>query len=98
MNRNLIIKDVEIFLDRDRKIYEMDEMVHGKLRISFQGELHLSKLRIGIVCMSKIRNADDTFDQKKLLEEFYELPRAGKSICLLKSFFLIKLIDSNDYS
>ncbi|OTF83394.1 hypothetical protein BLA29_014296, partial [Euroglyphus maynei] len=76
MNRNLVIKDVEIFLDRDRKIFEMGEMVHGKLRIAFQGELHLSKLMIGIVCMSKIRNADDTFDQKKLLEEFYELPRA----------------------
>ncbi|KAH9497092.1 Arrestin domain-containing protein 3 [Dermatophagoides farinae] len=79
MNRNLVIKDVEIFLDRDRKIFEMGEMVHGKLRIACQGELHLSKLRIGIVCMSKIRNADDTFDQKKLLEEFYELPRAVSS-------------------
>ncbi|KAF7493000.1 Arrestin domain-containing protein 3 [Sarcoptes scabiei] len=79
MSKNFILKDVEIFLDKDRKIFDMGEMVHGKLRISCSGELHLSVLQIGIVCMSKIKHADDTFDQKKLLEEFYELPRSVSS-------------------
>lgn len=81
MNKNLILKDVEIFMDKNRKTFEMGEMVHGKLRISMTGELYLSTLQIGIVCMSKIKHTDETFDQKKLLEEFYALPKSGRFYC-----------------
>ena len=47
-------------------------------RIDFKGELPLTNLQIGVVCMSKIKHADETFDQKKLLENFYQLPKSGK--------------------
>ena len=78
MNRNLKLKNVEILLDNNRTIFEMGEKVHGKVKVTFTGDLPLTSLQIGIVCMSKIKHADETFDQKKLLETFYELPKSGK--------------------
>jgi len=78
MATNLRLKNVEIILENDRKVFQMGERVHGKLVVNFTGELPLSTLQIGVVCMSKIKHADDTFDQKKLLETFYKLPKSGK--------------------
>lgn len=80
MAKPLKLKDVEILLDNDRKVYEMGERIHGTVRITFSGELSLTTLQFGIVCMSKIKHADETFDQKKLLEEFYALPKAGEHV------------------
>ena len=72
------MKNVEIVLENDHKVVQMGESVHGKVVVSFTGELPLSALQIGVVCMAKIKMADDTFDQKKLLDSFFQLPKSGK--------------------
>ena len=81
MATNLRLKNVEIVLENEQKVYEMGQKVHGKIVVTFSGELPLSAIQIGIVCMSKIKHADETFDQKKLLESFYALPKKGKTSC-----------------
>lgn len=83
MTGNLRLKNVEIVLENDQKVFQMGENVHGKLVVNIlTGDLPLSTLQIGVVCMSKIKYSDDTFDQKKLLETFYQLPKSGKSAVL----------------
>ena len=79
MTSTLRLKNVEIILENDQKVFQMGENVHGKVVVTFTGELPLSALQIGVVCMSKIKHADETFDQKKLFESFFALPKSGKS-------------------
>lgn len=75
---NLRLKNVEIVLENNQKIFQMGDRVRGKLVVNFTGELPLAALQIGVVCMSKVRQTDESFVQKKLFEAFYELPKSGK--------------------
>jgi len=85
------LKNTEIILDGKKTRYQVGDYVHGKLIISLNGELALSAVKIGLICLAKLKTVEntnrfisdghDSNGKYTILDHTFELPPRSKIFC-----------------
>jgi len=83
------LKNAEIILEENKTRYEVGDYIHGRLIISLNGELSLSCVKIGLICLVKLEDEETAgsftkegkvcFKSSTYLEDTYELPPESKT-------------------
>jgi len=87
------LNEMEIILDGNRARYQTGDYISGKLKISLNGVLLLSNVKIGLVCMAEVKWVENPgtryhreghvyHDKQKYLDLTYELPDESEKIFL----------------
>ncbi|XP_054159779.1 arrestin domain-containing protein 4-like [Oppia nitens] len=87
MSNDIHLRNAEIMLVGNKVMYQMGDYIHGKLIISLNGRLSLSRVKLRLTCVATIKPVDNSMYQKEgkvcmdknlykhvFLDHTYELP------------------------